>query len=154
MYRFSFDSLSPAEPDGIGTTDEPGKPSSSFIFGVGLETYLIDNVVGYFRVREVDAGLQMNTNLPNVCPLPANGLTFDADGLKSSWRWSSIFTWTMLPPCWRNSDGNWLQRKLVNCIPTQCPISIVFHGNLITLWQCIPRILCSVSRRTYGVRLH
>lgn len=48
------------------------------------------------------------TNLPRVCPLPANGLTFVADCLKSSFRWSSMFTVTMLPPCWRNSGGNWL----------------------------------------------
>lgn len=66
--------------------------------------------VGEWRLIYVSM-TQTSTNLPNVCPLPANGLTFDALCLKSSCRWSSMCTCTMLPPCWRNSGGNWLQWK-------------------------------------------
>lgn len=51
-----------------------------------------------------------NTYLPRVWPFPENG--FDFVGLKSSWRWSSMLTGTILP-CWRNSGGNSLAYKLI-----------------------------------------
>lgn len=89
--------------------------------------------------------------LPNVWPLPANGLTFGATGLYSSCRWSSKFTWTTLPSrCrLRSSGGNSLET-------IQFSISEHVHNLVLTsgftLWWHNLRILYSVCPRTIVVR--
>lgn len=98
-YSFSFSSfwvaLCGAEPIDV---------APSLTVGVGLQKLNTNHVIftciflKYFVAFHVTS-----THLPRVWPFPENG--FILEGLKSSCRWSSILTGTILPDC-RNSGGN------------------------------------------------